>query len=101
MIPTTTSTVLLVVVTAATLVVGGSIAHLAHRAARRTDSEPLRLFSYGFGIIAVGVAVSGLVSLVTTWTTGEVLLVQGGFVLVGLAFLVRSLYVGTPTPDHA
>jgi hypothetical protein len=101
MIPTTTSTVLLVVVTMATLVVGGSIAHLAYRAARRTDSEPLRLFSYGFAIIAGGLAVSGLVSLVTTWTTGEVLLVQGGVVMIGFAFLLRSLYLGTPAPDHA
>ncbi|MFC7078677.1 DUF7521 family protein [Haloarcula halophila] len=98
MIPTTTSTVLLVVVTAVTLVVGGSIARLAYRAARRTDSEPLRLFSYGFGSIAVGLAASGFVSLVTTWSTGEVLIVQGVFVLIGLAFLVRSLYVGGQNP---
>jgi hypothetical protein len=38
---------------------------------------------------------------VTTWTTGEVLLVQGGVVMIGFAFLLRSLYLGTPAPDHA
>lgn len=101
MIPGTPSTVLLVAVTTVTICVGSGIALMAHRAARRTDSDSLRLFSYGFGAISLGVAVSVVVALSTPLSTGEILLLQGVIVLFGYTLLVRSLYSGGSTSLHA
>ncbi|WP_225336330.1 DUF7521 family protein [Halomicrobium urmianum] len=96
MIPNVTATVLVIVVVISTVLVGGCIAYLAHRAARRSESSPMYLFSYGFGVLTVGVALSGLLVVLFRLDAKEGLLIHGVFVLVGFGLLLRSLYMRVP-----
>jgi hypothetical protein len=98
MTPDTTTTLLVLVVTTAAFVLGGCISVIAYRAARRRDSKPLRLFSYGFGLLSVGLLAGGLGTLLFRVSPERSLLVQGAFVSVGLLVLLRSLYVAGPVP---
>jgi hypothetical protein len=89
--------VLVGIVTTVTLVVGGAIALTAHRAFRHAESSPLRLVSYGFGLIAVGLTVGGALMFPLGVGAGEALLVQDPLVAGGLALLARSLLDARPT----
>jgi hypothetical protein len=80
-----------VVITA--VLVGGGISYLAYRAARRSESRPLRLFSVGFGTLTVGFAVGGVAAALLGVGAAESVVLQGVFVVVGLGLLLRSLYV--------
>jgi hypothetical protein len=94
----TTTTLLIIVVTTLAFVLGGSISVFAYRGARRRESKPLRLFSYGFGFLSLGLLSGGLGILVFRVAPERSLLVQGVFVTVGLCLLLRSLYVAGPVP---
>jgi len=96
MIPNVTATVMVIVLVLTTVLVGGCITYLAYRAARRSGSSPMYLFSYGFGVLTIGVALSGVLAVLFRLDAKEGLLIQGVFVLVGLGLLLRSLYLRTP-----
>lgn len=87
-----TLTVIIAVATTVTVVVGGTIAYLAHRAADRRGARSLRLFSYGFVAITLGVFVGGSGALVFGFDAERTLLVQGVLVAPGFLLLLRSLY---------
>lgn len=87
-----TLTPLIAVVTTVVVVIGATIAALANRAANRHTSRPLRLFSYGFGAITLGLLVGGVGGLVVGLGVEQTLLVQGTLVAPGFVLLLRSLY---------
>lgn len=90
----TTLTALLAVTTA--VVIGGLITTLANRAANRRQSPALRLFSYGFGAISLGLFVGGLGALAFGLDGTATLVVQGILVVPGFVLLLRSLYEHPP-----
>ncbi|WP_164471772.1 DUF7521 family protein [Halosimplex salinum] len=92
MIPTAPLVMLIVAVTTATLVFGSIISYLAHRAASRRDSRSLRLFSYGFGTITLGLFLGAIAALVFGLDAEGTLLVQGLLVAPGFVLLLGSLY---------
>ena len=96
MLPNVTTTVMVIVLVVTTIILGGLIAVLAHRAARRSDSRPMRQFSIGFGILTIGLALGGVLAVLFRIDAKEGLLIQGVFVLLGLAVLLRSLYMRLP-----
>lgn len=80
------------VVTTITVVIGVTISYVAFRAARREASRALRLFSYGFGAITLGIFVGGASGLVLGLDATTSLFVQGVLVAPGFVLLLRSLY---------
>lgn len=96
MLPNVTTTVMVIVLVITTIILGGLIAVLAHRASRRSDSTPMRLFSVGFGTLTAGLALSGVIAVLFSIDAKGGLLIQGVFVLLGLAILLRSLYMRLP-----
>lgn len=97
-LPSLTATIA-TVVTTITVVIGVGISLLAYRAARRRDSKPLYLFSYGFAAITVGLLVGSSLVLVLGWSAVDSVFVQGAVVAVGFALLARSLFVATGRTD--
>jgi hypothetical protein len=95
-VPNVTTTVAVIVLVISTIILGGLIAVLAHRAARRSNSRPMRLFSIGFGILTLGLALGGVLAVTVRIDAQEGLLIQGVFVVIGLAVLLRSLYMRLP-----
>ncbi len=79
-----------------TLVVGGLIVLLAHRAFRRTGSSPLRAVAVGFGFIVTGSLLGGLVHLLGENVTLGVA-VQSSFTAGGFLVLWYSLYTAEST----
>lgn len=89
-------TLLVSIANAATLLTGGAIAVLAHRAFRRTESAALRAVAVGFGFVVLGSIGGGVIHLVG----GNVRLavtIQSTFVAGGFAILLYSLYAETST----
>jgi hypothetical protein len=94
-------TTVIAVVTTVTIVIGACIAYLARRAARRSDSRPLRLFSYGFGVITLGLLVGAAGAVFLGLDVERTLLLQGLVVAPGFALLLRSLYAISPRRARA
>lgn len=94
-----TLSVLLTVITTTTIVLSGTITYLAFRAARREGSRPLRLLSYGFGAITLGLLAGGMGALLFQLDAQLTLLVQGLLVAPGFVLLLRSVYAMSPKPD--
>ena len=92
MTPHATLTPLIAVVTTVAVVIGATISFLAFRAADRHTSRALRLFSYGFGAITLGLLVGGVTGLVVGLDVERTLFVQGALVAPGFVLLLRSLY---------
>lgn len=87
-----TLTLLIAVVMIVTVVIGATISFLALRAADRHTSRALRLFSYGFGAITLGLFVGSMAGLVVGLDVERTLLVQGALIGPGFVLLLRSLY---------
>ncbi|WP_436925060.1 DUF7521 family protein [Halosimplex amylolyticum] len=92
MLPNPSLSIVIVAVTTATLVFGSTISYFAHRAANRRESRALRLFSYGFGAITLGLLLGALGAVMFGLDAEGTLLVQGLLVAPGFVLLLRSLY---------
>mgnify|MGYP000604473296 CR=1 FL=1 len=75
------------------LVLSGMITVLAHRAANRTGSSSLRLFSVGFAVITVGALVGGAVHQLASPGLRVGVLVESLITAIGFVLLAYSLYV--------
>lgn len=78
-----------------TLVVGGFVTLLAHRAHRRTGSGSLRALTVGLGCITVGTLLGGLlhqsgVASLLVGVTVQSLFIALGFLLLGWSLVRRS-----------
>lgn len=80
------------VFTTVTVVIGATISYLAFRAARTRASGALRLFSYGFGAITLGIFLGGAGGLVLGLDVTGALFVQGVLIAPKFVLLLRSLY---------
>ncbi|WP_276260778.1 DUF7521 family protein [Haloglomus litoreum] len=77
----------------ATLVLGSVIAVLAQRAYRRTGNRSLRALALGFGLLASGGVVAGLLHTLLDLSLLEIQTVQSLFTAAALAVIVRSLLI--------
>lgn len=96
----TTLAVLAGIVTTVALVVGGRLSVAAHRAFRRLNSPPLRLLSYGVALIAVGVAVGGVLAFPFGVDASHAVLAQDTLVGLGLVVLLWAVYTGRSATDR-
>ncbi|WP_415383412.1 oxidoreductase [Halosimplex sp. TS25] len=97
--PTLPLSTVIVTVTTATVIFGSIISYYAHRAANRRASRSLRLFSYGFAAITLGLLLGALGAVVFGLDAEGTLLVQGFLVAPGFVLLFGSLY-DLPRPSH-
>jgi predicted acyltransferase len=88
----TTLAVAVGIVTTVALVVGGRLAVAAHRACRRAESHPLRLLSYGLGLVTAGIGVGGVLAFPLDVGAGRVVLLQDLLVGLGLLVLFGALH---------
>lgn len=89
---------------AVVLVFGGAITLLARRAATRTGSSALRLFSVGFAAITIGTLLGGAVAGIPGIDVRAGDLLGNLVVAAGFAVLGYSLYAGgggSPPADTA
>lgn len=86
-------TPVLISVTMLVFTLGAGLTFLSLRAYRRTEADPLRSLTVGFGAITVGASLDGLVWLLSpNALTG---IVAGtGLIAFGLLSFVHALYVG-------
>jgi hypothetical protein len=73
----------------------------AHRAARRTGSDALRLFAIGFGAITIGALLGGGINYAPGIGLRTAILLGNLFIAAGFAVLGYSLYVDSPSGDAA
>ncbi len=82
----------IVVMKTLTLILGGAITYLAHKAYRRTRARPLRFLSFGFGIVTLGSLLAGVIDLVLQMDLRVGLLVESVLVTIGFGIIIYSLY---------
>lgn len=75
------------------LVVGGLVTYLAYSAYRRTGDPSLRLLSFGFALVGVGVLLAGFTFELLGVSLGIGILLESLFVLAGLSVIAYSLRV--------
>jgi hypothetical protein len=75
------------------LILSGLITVLARRAANRTGSSSLRLFSVGFAVITAGALVGGAVHQLAAPGLRVGVLVESLLTAIGFVLLAYSLYV--------
>ncbi|QLD90754.1 hypothetical protein HWV07_17565 [Natronomonas salina] len=75
------------------LVVGGIVTYLAYSAYRRTGDPSLRLLSFGFAFVGVGVLLAGFTFELLGVSLGVGILLESLFVLLGLSIIAYSLRV--------
>lgn len=75
------------------LVTGGAVTYLAYRAYRRTGDRSLRLLSYGFALVGVGVLLGGFTYELLAVSLGVGIFLESLFVLAGLSVIAYSLRV--------
>ncbi|MXR43092.1 hypothetical protein GRX01_17320 [Halobaculum sp. WSA2] len=75
------------------LVLGTRITYIALKAYRRTGEDSLRILGVGFGIISVGVLLSGVANQFFSVSLGLGVLVNSVFVAIGLAVIMYSLRI--------
>ncbi|PSP54990.1 hypothetical protein BRC82_08360 [Halobacteriales archaeon QS_1_67_19] len=88
--PHITSTI--VALKTVTLVLGGLITYFAYKAYRRTGAPPLRALSIGFGAVALGSFLAGVVDRVLAASGELALIVESALTAVGFAIILYSLY---------
>lgn len=81
-----------VVLKTLTLVLGGAITYLSHKAYRRTRAPALRYLSIGFGIVTLGTLLAGVIDQFLRLQLRVGLLVESALVATGFAVIVYSLY---------
>jgi len=91
---------IIVIANTVTLVFGGTISLLAHRAAARTGSSALRSLSVGLGLVTVGTLLGGGLHQLLGAGLLTSLAVQSVFTAIGFVALAYSLYAErTPVAD--
>jgi hypothetical protein len=73
------------------LLVGGLITVYAYRAYRRTGRPLLGVFTVGFGLVALGALLGGVVDRILPLSRDVALVVESGFTLSGFAVVLYSL----------
>jgi hypothetical protein len=76
-----------------TLVLGGTISLLAHRAYRRTGATALRALSVGFAVVTFGTLLAGVVDVATGLGLLTGVLVQSVVTALGFGIITYSLFV--------
>lgn len=75
-----------------TLLLGGLITFLAHRAYRRTHSQSLGALAVGFAIVTLGAFLAGVGDLVVDLPLEQTILLESILTASGFAVIVYSLY---------
>jgi energy-converting hydrogenase Eha subunit F len=87
-----TTPVAIIALKTITLLLGGLITYLSSKAYRRTNAEPLRALSVGFGIITFGTLLAGILDEGLDFGFQLGLLVESALLAVGFVVIVYSLY---------
>jgi len=87
-----TTPIAIIVLKTITLILGGAITYLAHKAYRRTGARPLRFLSIGFGFVTLGTLLAGVIDQLLNLGFQLGQLVETALVTIGFAVIVYSLY---------
>lgn len=82
-----------VVIKTLNLVLGGLITYYAVTAYRRTGSTLLGMFAIGFGFIAIGAFIAGILDLLLAIPIAVALIIEGVFTMGGFLAILYSLYM--------
>lgn len=82
-----------VVIKTLNLVLGGLITYYAVDAYRRTGSTLFGAFAIGFGFIAIGAFIAGILDLLLAISTPVALIIEGVFTMGGFLAILYSLYI--------
>ncbi|WP_425607558.1 DUF7521 family protein [Natrinema zhouii] len=86
------STIVIIAANVVTLLFGGAIVYLAHRAYARTGSTALRALAAGLGLVTLGTFAGGIAHQLLDVSLLNGIAVQSAFTALGFVILAYSLY---------
>ena len=88
-----TTPILLTALKTITLLIGATITFFSYRAYRRTGVPALRALTIGFGIVALGSLLAGVVDQFVNMGRDSAIVVESALTAIGFAVILYSLYV--------